>query len=174
MIGAQPHRFPVLSVALLFLLLCSCGRPLPGGAYRVGVEKISDDENSIVRTYTIETSSRRTLVLVQEGGRNSATIAPDTIFYDERIGKAEVTVTLTLEDDGEGAHVSVDLLLERNKEAADRTEKTTTHWTETLPVPPSSTLSSLLTEREPVGDLKEKTTLLRLESDGKYLELVVE
>jgi hypothetical protein len=174
MIVTQFRKFPVLCVALLFLLLSSCSNPLPEGAYRVGVEKISDDANSIVRKYTIETSSRRTLVLVQEGGGNSVTIAPDTIFYDERIGKAEVTVTLTLEDDAEGAHVSMDLLLERSKESADRTEETTAHWTEKLPVPSDSTLSSLVTETEPVGDMKDKTTLLRIESDGQYLEVVVE
>lgn len=174
MAGTQPWKSALIYAAALPLLLLGCSNPLPEGAYRIGVEKITDDGNYIVRKYTIETSSRRTLVLVQEGGGNSTTIAPDTILYDERIAKAEVTVTITREDDGEGTHVSLDLLLERSKESEDRTEETTVHWTEKLPVSSGSTLSSLVTETEPVGNMRDKTTLLRVESEGQYLEVVVE
>ena len=96
-------QYFIVSAAIPVALLCSCDkhdRPLPQGAYRVSVEEISSWPTSITRRYEIETSSRRTLALAEMAGSNSASIAPD-MMTEERTGKAHVTVTVALQEEGE-------------------------------------------------------------------------
>jgi hypothetical protein len=161
-------QYFIVSAAIPVALLCSCDkhdRPLPQGAYRVSVEEISSGPTSITRRYEIETSSRRTLALAEMAGSNSASIAPD-MMTEERTGKAHVTVTVALQEEGETTHVMVKMTVE--------TRGGTARWEETLPVPPDADLASVLTEAQPTGDITEKTTLLRVTSGNKYLEVVIQ
>jgi hypothetical protein len=137
------------------------------------VEKISDEENSIVRKYSIETSSHRTLAMVQQGGRNSSSIGP-SFMWDEEVGKSDVTVTVVLEEDGGEAVAKANMLEERNWEKGNDSRRDTVRWEEKVPVPPGSTLSSLLTETGDIAEATGKTVILRIESNGEYLELNVE
>ncbi len=164
-VTSNQRRLFVLFAAIALLSSCSRGTALPQGAYRVATETVSDGPTSITRRYDIETSSRRTLSLAEHLGRNSADIGPRTV-PEERTAKTQVTVTITLEESGEDAHVLVKVLVDE--------EGGVTRWESTMSVPPGTDLTSLLKEEQPVGNITTKTSLLRVESEGRYLELVVE
>ena len=84
----------------------------------------------------------------------------------ERTGRAEATVTVELQEPGEQARVTVKMEV--------KTDSATARSEETLAVPGATDLSSILTEYEPTEDLTSATTLLRLTSGEKYLQIVIE
>ena len=147
------------------VLLCGCAKPVPDGAYRVDVEKSTSQPTSIAREYVVETTSLRRIMLAEPGGTNSVSIAPD-IMTKERTGKARATVTAELQGTGEDAQVTIKMKVERKGSIA-RAE-------EALAVPGVNDLSSILTETEVTGDLTSSTTLLRLTSGNRYLQIVIE
>lgn len=164
-VTSNQWRLCVLFAAIPVLSSCSRGTALPQGTYRVATETASDAPTSITRRYDIETSSHRTLSLAENQGLNSADIGPRTVPED-RTAKTQVTVTVKLEESGEDAHVVVKVLVEE--------EVGVSRWENTISVPPGTDLTSLLKEEQPVGNITTKTRLLRVESEGRYLELVVE
>ena len=163
---------PMKYLAVCVVLLCSCSKlpakfakPIATGAYRVAVEQSSNRRTRVVRDYVIETTSLRTVALAQLSGANSSSIAPD-IMTKDRTGTARVTVTAELLETGEEAHVTVKMTVETSGGTA-RSE-------EVLPVPGVTDLSSILTESQPSGDLTAATTLLRLEFEKRYLQIIIE
>jgi hypothetical protein len=159
-------------IAACLVLLCSCSKPpakrakpLPNGAYRVAVERSSNKPTSIVRDYVIETTSLRKVALEEPGGANSSSIAPD-IMTKERTRKAQVTVEAELLETGEDAYITVKMTV--------KTSSWTARSEEVLPVPGVTDLSSVLTESKPTGDLTAATTLLRVEFENRYLQIVIE
>ena len=159
-------------IAACLVLLCSCSKPpakrakpLPNGAYRVAVERSSNKPTSIVRDYVIETTSLRKVALEEPGGANSSSIAPD-IMTKERTRKAQVTVEAELLETGEDAYITVKMTV--------KTSSLTARSEEVLPVPGVTDLSSVLTESKPTGDLTAATTLLRVEFENRYLQIVIE
>ena len=157
---------PVMKFAAgCLVLFCGCAKPVPDGAYRVDVEKSASQPTSIAREYVVETTSLRRIILAQPGGTNSVSIAPD-IMARERTGKARATVTVELQATGEDAQVTVRMKVE-TKGGIARAE-------EALAVPGVHDLASVLTETEPTGDLTSPTTLLRLTSGDRYLQIVIE
>ena len=147
------------------VLLCGCAKPVPDGAYRVDVEKRTSQSTSIAREYVVETTSLRRIMLAEPGGTNSYSIAPDSMTK-ERTGRAQVTVTVELQGTGEDAQVTVKMKVE-TKGGVGRAE-------ESLAVPGVYELSSVLTETEATGDLTSSTTLLRLTSGNRYLQIIIE
>jgi hypothetical protein len=157
---------PVMKFAAgCLVLLCGCTKPVPDGAYRVGVEKSISQPTSMVREYVVETTSLRRIMLAEPGGTNSVTIAPD-IMTKERTGKGRATITGELQGTGEDTRVTVTMKVE-TKGSIARAE-------EVLAVPGVDDLSSIFTETEATGDLTSATTLLRLTSGNRYLQIVIE
>lgn len=156
---------PVTCVVGSLLLLCSCSKPQPDGAYRVEVTKVSSQPRSITRKYAIETTSLRKLVLADCGGSASHSIAPDTMT-EEGTGKAEATVSVELTEAGDKAQVIVKMTVE--------TPGATAKCEETLAAPGAVNLTTILTETSPIGELTTETTLLRVASGDKYLDVFIE
>lgn len=154
-----------MGISIGLLLLCSCAKPLPEGAYRVAVVETSTSPHYLVRHYTIETTSLRKLALAEQSGRTSHSIAPDDMA-DERTGTAEATVTVELQGEGEHAEVTVKMTL--------KTASSTAKCEETLSAPGIKELAEILTESKPAGDITEATTLLRLAFDQTHLEVVID
>ena len=167
-------------IAACLVLLCSCSKPVPSGskplangAYRVEVERSSNKPASIVRDYVIETTSLRKVALEEPGGANSSSIAPD-IMTKERTRKAQVTVEAELLETGEDAYITVKMTVKTSSVTARSEKFLTARSEEVLPVPGVTDLSSVLTESKPTGDLTAATTLLRVEFENRYLQIVIE
>jgi hypothetical protein len=167
-------------IAACLVLLCSCSKPVPSGskplangAYRVEVERSSNKPASIVRDYVIETTSLRKVALEEPGGANSSSIAPD-IMTKERTRKAQVTVEAELLETGEDAYITVKMTVKTMVKTTAKTSSWTARSEEVLPVPGVTDLSSVLTESKPTGDLTAATTLLRVEFENRYLQIVIE
>ena len=156
---------PMKYLAACLVLVCSCAKPLPNGAYGVEVKESSSQPTSMVRKYVVETTSLRRIALAEPAGANSSSIAPD-IMTKERTGKAQVTVTAELLGTGEKAHITVRMTVETRGGTA-RSENV-------LPVPGVADLSSVLTESRPTGALTAATTLLRLTFANRYVQIVIE
>lgn len=137
---------------------------MPGGAYRVEVEKTVSKATSISRVYVVETASLRRIVLQERSGANSVTIAPDAITK-ERTGVAQATVTAELEGAGEDTQVVVKVVV-TSRGGIARAE-------ELLALPGVTDLSSVLVETEAIGDLAAPITLLRIDANGRYLQIVI-
>ena len=84
----------------------------------------------------------------------------------ERTRKAQVTVEAELLKTGEDAYITVKMTV--------KTSSWTARSEEVLPVPGVTDLSSILTESKPTGDLTAATTLLRVEFENRYLQIVIE
>src|SRR5437588_6720330 len=90
----------VTVVGLTLMGLAGCGRGpsgVPANGYRIAVQKISKSNVISLYQFTIETSSRRKLVLLKSGGRTEMTIGPDPMS-NEKVGLTNVTLVVTLAD----------------------------------------------------------------------------
>ncbi len=160
------NRFlpPTLCAAVSLLLLCSCSRPVPDGAYRVEILEAISQRTLVSRKYGIEAASPRKFMLAETSGTNSVSIAPNSVS-GERTAKAEARVTLELQEPGEQARATVTMEV--------KTDSATARAEETLAVPGATDLSALLTEHPPTEDLTSATTLLRLLSGEKFIQIVI-
>ncbi|MFT5129652.1 MAG: hypothetical protein ACI8W8_003277 [Rhodothermales bacterium] len=156
--------FRSMKYVCFLLLFCGCGKPVPDGAYRVEVEKTVSKATSITRVYAIETASLRRFVLEERSGANSVSIGPD-IMTKERTGVAQATVTAELEGAGEDTPVVIKMDV-TSRGGIARAE-------ELLALPGVTDLSSVLVETEAIGDLTAPITLLRIDANGRYLQIVI-
>lgn len=147
------------------LLLCACDRPLQGDHYRIEVQEVSDHGTSLARKYLIETASLRKIVLSDRSGSNSTSVGPNSMT-SEQTALAEVTVTVELQELDTQAHVTIKMQVE--------TSSITSRSEETMTVPSTTDLASMLTEYSPSEQLDEATTLLRLSAGEQYLQVTVE
>ena len=157
------------AAALLAMsLLCSCSQPLPKGAYRVATTELTNQHDVVVRRYLIETGSLRHLCLGHQGGVDSSSLAPD-MMTNERTGKAEALVTITLQSSPGNPPEAVFAM-------TVTTHGVVARFRQALALPAAEDLRTLLTEAKLPGAavLTNQTTLLRVASGGKYLELNVE
>ncbi|MCX7008487.1 MAG: hypothetical protein NTY53_14765 [Kiritimatiellaeota bacterium] len=156
----------VAALALLVVgLICSCGQPLPKGAYRVATTELTNRHDVVVRRYQIETGGLRHLCLRHQGGVDSSSLAPDNMT-DERTGKAEALVTITL------ATNAPELVLAMTV----TTHGVVARFKQELALTATTDLRALLTEAKMTESktLVNKTTLLRIEAGGRFLELNIE
>jgi hypothetical protein len=161
-------RRPFVMLLSAVSLLCSCGKPLPPGTYTVKTTVLTQKSDRLDRRYEIETTGLRKLCLRSESGEDSGSLAPD-IMTKERTGKAEATLTITRQ----GLHA------EQQKAVLAMVVKAgsvTSRFKRELPIPEETSLITLLSETRIVGGiaLTNKTTLLRLASGDRWLELSVE
>ena len=163
------RRIWVSASALLAVgLLCSCGKPLPKGAYRVTTTELTNRNDIVVRRYQIETGSLRRLCLRSGSGVDSSSLAPD-MMTDERVGKAEALVTVTVQNAASHAPEAVFAMTVTTRSIVARFKRE-------LALPAATDLRTLLTETKVPGSAvrTNTTTLLRAESGGRYLELDIE
>jgi hypothetical protein len=136
-------------------LLCACGKPLPPGTYTVKTTVLTQKSDRVDRRYEIETSGRRSLCLRSASGEDSSSLDA---------GKAEALLTIS----------------KRTQEAVlEMTLKTggsTMRFKRELPLVVETDLTTVLSESRHMGvaAVTNKTTLLRLASGDRWLELSVE
>lgn len=165
----HPTLLGCATAALLAMsLLCSCSQPLPKGAYRVATTELTNQHDVVVRRYQIETGSLRHLCLRHQGGVDSSFLAPD-MMTNERTGKAEALVTITLQSSPADPPVAVFAM-------TVTTHGVVARFRQELALPAAVDLRTLLTEAKLPGAaaLTNQTTLLRAASGGKFLELNLE
>lgn len=171
--SATQRPYFLVCAAIVFLSLGSCGKPLSQGAYRVKIEDVASNPNTMVRRYLIETSSLRKLILADQTGATTNSIGPIQAG-GETTKKAEATVTVTLRGSEKDAHVDVEIIVQTHSVTNGAETTTTARCEETLPTPSATDLKSVLTETRPVGHLTSKTTLLRVASGDDHLDVVIE
>ena len=149
-------------------LFCSCGQPLPKGAYRWTATALTNDSAAVTRRYQIETGGLRHLYLRHQGGVDSSALAPD-MLTDERTGKAEALVNITVQPSATNTPEAVLAMTVTTRGSVARFQRE-------LTIPAAADLRTLLTETKVAGNsaATNKTTLLRIESGGKFLELNIE
>jgi hypothetical protein len=149
-------------------LLCACGKPpLPPGTYTVKTTVLSQTDDRVVRQYDIETTGRRALCLRSASGEDSSGLGPDAMT-NERTGKAEALLTITKQ--GTSADTPQAVL-----EMVVKTGSATARFKRELPVPAAANLTTLVSDTTVDGvSLTNKTTLLRIASGDRWLELSVE
>jgi serine/threonine protein kinase len=163
----QRVRFTVQVPVPVAMFHCD-GQPLPKGAYSVATTELTNQHDVVVRRYLIETGSLRHLCLGDRNGVDSSSLAPD-MMTNERIGKAEALVTITVQSAPVHAPEAVFAMTVTTRSVIARFKRE-------LALPAATDLRMLLTETKLPGDalLTNKTTLLRAESGGKFLELIIE
>jgi hypothetical protein len=157
-----------IGVALALGMLCSCSKPLPPGTYTVKTTVLSQTNDRVVRQYEIETTGRRELCLRSASGVDSSGLGPDAITK-ESTGKAEALLTITKQATSPDTSQAV-------LEMVVKTSRATSRCKRELPVPADANLTTLVSDTIVDGSppLTNTTTLLRLASGDRWLELSVE
>ena len=149
-------------------LLSACGKPLPPGTYTVKTTVLTQKSDSVARRYEIETSGPRRFCLRSESGVDSSSLAPDAMTK-EPTGKADALLTITRQ----GLHLEQQ---EAVLEIVLKDGSVTSRFKRELPITGGADLTTLLSETLIRGGppLTNTTTLLRLVSGERWLELSIE
>jgi hypothetical protein len=161
-------RISITALLMTVGLLCSCGKPLPTGAYTVTTTALEERGDRVVRRYEVETSGPRRLCLRSASGVDFSSLAPDAMTKAPT-GKADALLTITRQ----GLHAEQQqAVLEIVLKAGGATSR----FKRELPLPEETNLITLLSETIVRGGppLTNKTTLLRIASEDRWLEISIE
>ena len=149
---------------------------LSAGEYRVSIETIEDHASLLVQRIAVTTTSRRQVVLVEPGGRNSSSASPSTVDK-EKTTDFDITLTVNAVQSSatiNGRQAVVSVVITQAREMPGKTIRRTRFAQMSLPIEDSQTLLDLITQRGMAGLFTEKESLLRIECDQKYIELYIE
>jgi len=171
----------VLSVIVIVLCVAIFGckdraKGLSSGQYSVSIETIEDHGSLLVQRITLTTTSNRQVVLAEPGGRESSSAGPSTMENEKT---ADYDITLTVSTARPSATIKerqaiVSLVITDVRETAGGTTRTTRFAQMSMPIEESQTLEDVITKRDTAGVFTDKQSILRIESDQRYIELYVE
>jgi hypothetical protein len=137
----------------------------------VTVQKVADSENLVIRQLSLESAGRRAAVLKTASGQEECLFGPVAGQKGPTSTRATLVVcVLRPASAGGTAQVMVSLLVETSSAGGDIREFAQAF----LPVPAGTALPALLREPLQSGEQTAGTSVLRLESGGKFLEVAIE